>query len=123
MSTNTFNFERFFELTTDLVCIANFDGYFVRVNDAVSKTLGYSFEELYSHHINYFLHPEDQSETISARNELAKISTLHNFENRYITKKGTIIWLSWTSIPSKEDQVIFAIAKDITHKKRLDADK
>jgi len=122
MST-TFNFERFFELTTDLVCIATYDGYFKQVNSAVSKTLGYSFEELYAKPINNFVHPDDQKETASARKKLTKASDLHYFENRYITKKGKIVWLSWTSIPSEEDKVIFAIAKDITHKKRLEAER
>lgn len=123
MSTTTFNFERFFELTTDLVCIASFDGYFKKVNSAVSKTLGYSFEELYSKPINDFVHPDDQKVTSSARENLTKANDLHYFENRYLTKKGKIVWLSWTSIPSEEDKVIFAIAKDISHKKRLEAER
>ncbi|SMG47228.1 PAS domain S-box-containing protein [Marivirga sericea] len=123
MSPTTFNFERFFELTTDLVCIASYDGYFKKVNSAVSKTLGYSLEELYAKPINNFVHPEDQKETASARKKLTKSSELHYFENRYITKKGKIVWFSWTSIPSEEEKVIFAIAKDITHKKRLEAER
>jgi PAS domain S-box-containing protein len=123
MSTTTFNFERFFELTTDLVCIASYDGYFKKVNSAVSKTLGYSFEELYSTPINDFVHPDDQNTTASARKNLTKANDLHYFENRYITKKGKIVWLAWTSIPSEEDKVIFAIAKDISHKKRLEAER
>ena len=44
-------------------------------------------------------------------------------KNRYITKSGKIIWLAWTSIPSDEDQTIFAIAKEITHKKRLESER
>lgn len=123
MSSTAFNFERFFELTTDLVCIASYDGYFKKVNSAVSKTLGYSFEELYSNPINDFIHPEDQKVTSSARENLTKANDLHYFENRYITKKGKIVWLAWTSIPSEEDKVIFAIAKDISHKKRLEAER
>jgi PAS domain S-box-containing protein len=123
MSTTTFNFERFFELTTDLVCIASFDGYFKKVNSAVSKTLGYSIQELYSKPINDFIHPDDQKVTSSTRENLTKANDLHYFENRYLTKKGKIVWLSWTSIPSEEDKVIFAIAKDISHKKRLEAER
>uniref|UniRef100_UPI0025DE9CC8 PAS domain-containing protein n=1 Tax=Marivirga sp. TaxID=2018662 RepID=UPI0025DE9CC8 len=123
MSTTTFNFERFFELTTDLVCIADYDGYFKKINTAVSKTLGYSFEELYSKPINDFVHPDDQNVTSSARENLTKANDLHHFENRYLTKNGKIVWLAWTSIPSEEDKVIFAIAKDISHKKRLEAER
>lgn len=123
MNTSSFNYERYFELTPDLVCIAGYDGYFKKINQAVVNTLGYSFEELYASPIFSFIHPEDEKVTSIHRQELIKTNSLHNFENRYITKSGKIIWLAWTSIPSDEDQTIFAIAKEITYKKRLESER
>ncbi|WP_296619237.1 PAS domain-containing sensor histidine kinase [Marivirga sp.] len=123
MNTSGFNYERYFELTPDLVCIAGYDGYFKKINQAVVNTLGYSFEELYASPIFNFIHPEDERVTSIHRQELIKSNRLHNFENRYITKSGKIIWLAWTSIPSDEDQTIFAIAKEITYKKRLESER
>lgn len=123
MNHSSFNYERYFELTPDLVCIAGYDGYFKKINQAVVNTLGYSFEELYASPIFSFIHPEDEKITSIHRQELIKSNSLHNFENRYITKSGKIIWLAWTSIPSDEDQTIFAIAKEITYKKRLESER
>lgn len=118
-----FNFERFFELSADLFCIAGYDGYFKRINAAVSKTLGYTNEELFSRPINFFVHPADQTITEKKRDNIRHEIPLLNFENRYITKSGEVVWLAWTSMPVDREQLVFAIAKNITEKKRQEAER
>jgi len=118
-----FNLEMFFELSPDLLCIAGYDGYFKRINSTVSKTLGYTNEELFAMPINTFVHPDDQQLTAFNRQKLTKDTPLLNFENRYVTKSGEIVWLSWTSMPINSEQLVFAIAKNITHKKKQDQDR
>lgn len=105
------------------MCIAGFDGYFKKVNPAVQRVLGYSYEELYSIPIQNFIHPEDKLTTASVRSALLKAIPLINFENRYVTKSGEIVWLSWTSQSVIDSQIVFAIAKNITQKKELEADR
>lgn len=119
----SFNFEHFFELSADLLCIAGFDGYFKRINPSVSKLLEYTNEELYSKPINDFIYFEDVEATTKARDGLKKSNPLLNFENRYVTKSGKIVWLSWTSMPIDSDKLVFAIAKNITHKKKLEQER
>jgi PAS domain S-box-containing protein len=116
-------FELFFELSADLLCIAGFDGYFKQINPAVSKLLGYTNEELMSRPINDFVHNADKEITHKVRSELVKGNPLFHFENRYLTKSGETVWLSWTSMNIDSDKVVFAIAKNITHKKRLEEDR
>lgn len=118
-----FKYELFFELSPDLLCIAGFDGYFKKINPAVSKLLGYSMEELYSRPIDDFVFTEDKIFTGKVRKELTRAKPLSNFENRYVTKTGEIVWLSWTSLPVETEQLVFAIAKNITHKKKLDEER
>jgi PAS domain S-box-containing protein len=118
-----FKFDLFFELSPDLLCIAGYDGYFKKVNSAVSEKLGFSLQELYAEPINRFIHPQDQLRTSAFRKEIHKSKPLHYFENRYVTKEGEIIWLSWTSLPIESDQLVFAIAKDITHQKQMEEDR
>ncbi len=117
-ASNNYNLELFFELSPDLLCIAGYDGFFKRINPTVAKTLGYSNEELFANPINSFVHPDDQQLTASSRQSLTKNMPLLNFENRYLTKAGEVVWLSWTSMPIENEQVVFAIAKNITHKKK-----
>jgi len=123
MTDTNFKYELFFELSPDLLCIAGYDGYFKKVNAAVSKLLGYTMDELYARPINNFVHCADKRITQLARTELTKSKPLYNFENRYVKKNGEIVWLSWTSLPVENDELVFAIAKDITHTKRLEADR
>ena len=119
-SSTVFDLEYFFEITPDLLCIAGFDGYFKKINPAVSKTLGYTDEALLSAPINSFVHPDDRALTAKKREALTEGQPLLKFENRYVAKNGTVVWLSWTSMPIERDRLVFAIAKDITYKKRLE---
>jgi PAS domain S-box-containing protein len=116
-------FEHFFELSADLLCIAGFDGFFKKINPAVSKLLGYTNEELFSKPINEFIYIEDRGFTAKVRKELTKNKPLLNFENRYVTKSGEIVWLSWTSMPIVEEKLVYAIAKNITHNKKLEEER
>ncbi|MBK0382551.1 PAS domain S-box protein [Pedobacter sp. SD-b] len=113
----------FFNTTQDLLCIADTNARFKRVNPAVIKLLGYSVKELFSHPINYFVHPDDQDKTNKTRTEMFGGKPLHNFENRYITKNGEVVWLSWTSVYAPERQLVFAVAKDITLRKNIEHEK
>jgi len=119
----SFNLEHFFELSADLFCIAGYDGFFRKINSAVSKVLGYTEAELMAVPISSFIHPDDRSITARYRDQLLNGEPLLHFENRYVTKTGDIVWLSWTSMPVPEEKLVYAIAKNITHKKSEEADR
>jgi PAS domain S-box-containing protein len=115
-----FDLEYFFELSPDLLCVAGYDGYFKKINPAVPKTLGYTYDELFASPIDSFVHVEDRNITAKKRESIKNDNPLLNFENRYVTKSGEIVWLTWTSMPIKKDRLVFAIAKNITYKKKLE---
>ena len=119
----SYKFEHFFDISPDLLCIAGYDGYFKKINPAVSAVLGFSEEELFSRPINDFVFADDRHITSWARKSITQNNPLINFENRYVTKSGDIVWLSWSSMPVDEEQLVFAIAKNITHKKRIEEDR
>jgi len=114
---------KFFNLSGDLLCIAGFDGYFKKINPTVSRVLGYTQEELMAQPINYFVFNDDKVDTQESRNHVYQGKPLLNFENRYLTKSGEIVWLSWTSMPDMANQLVFAIAKDITGRKMLEEER
>jgi PAS domain S-box-containing protein len=115
---------KFFEYTPDLLCIASYDGYFKKINPSVSKVLGYTIQELYSTKIMELVHPDDREATIAHRTSIIKDrGDSRNFQNRYIKKDGSYVWLSWTSVVYPDLECVFAIAKDITEQKELEQDK
>lgn len=118
-----YHFDNFFNISADFICIAGFDGYFKRINPAVSKLLEYSDAELYAKPISSFVYAPDLKITIETREQVYKNKPLLNFENRYLTKNGSVVWLSWTSMPVESEKLVYAIAKNITYKKRIEEER
>lgn len=58
-----FGLEELVNLSLDLLGIATVDGYFVRVNPAFERTLGYTAEEFLSRPFYDFIHPDDLGRT------------------------------------------------------------
>ena len=112
------NFEYFFNETSDLVCIANLDGYFLKINDAFTKTLGYSEQDLITKQLINFVHPNDVSKTIQELTNLKNGLNTLNFGNRYLKKDGGIMWLQWIATINTKTKIVFAIARDVTEIKK-----
>lgn len=119
-SVSDFDSFPFIEMTPDLVCVAGKDGYLRKVNKAVLEKLGYTEQELLSRHISTFIHPEDIENTFREREKLINGKVLLNFENRYLTKTGEVVWLEWTSIYFGDKEIVFAIAKEVTERKKME---
>lgn len=107
----------FFSLSIDMLCIANFDGYFIELNPAWEKTLGWSVEELCAEPFINFVHPEDREKTIVERQKLAAGEITVQFENRYRHKNGEYRWILWSASVDLESRIICAVARDNTEQK------
>jgi PAS domain S-box-containing protein len=104
--------DQFFNVSLDLLCIANTDGYFLRLNPVWKSTLGYSKEELMALQYLDFVHPDDLVRTQEVVSTLASQGKIMHFENRYRCKDGTYRWLEWNAVPA--GSLIFAAARDLT---------
>jgi PAS domain S-box-containing protein len=109
---------RFFELSLDLVCVANTSGRFVQLNPAFSSVLGYSLDELLATPFIDFVHPDDVVATQRELEKLASGGRTLDFTNRYCCKDGSYRWLQWRSIPDA-DRTLYAIARDVTDTREL----
>jgi PAS domain S-box-containing protein len=106
--------DQFFNVSLDLLCIAKTEGYFLRLNPAWEKVLGYSREELLAKQFVDFVHPDDLERTSEAISTLASQQDVIRFENRYRSKDGTYRWLEWTS--ASAGNLIYAAARDLTER-------
>ncbi|WP_378187134.1 PAS domain S-box protein [Aquimarina sp. W85] len=104
-----------FDISQDLIVIANMDGYFKQINPQWSLILGYTDAELLSQPFINFVHPDDKCKTsLVAKHQKENGISVSKFENRYIAKNGNIIYLEWNASVLNETGDIFAIARDQT---------
>ena len=109
--------DRFFTASLDMLCLADFKGYFKRLNPAWERTLGFTADELCRHPFLDFVHPDDREITTAEMKKLSEGVNTISFENRYRCKDGSYKWLLWNATPLSTQQVIYADARDITERK------
>jgi PAS domain S-box-containing protein len=113
------NLSHLFDSIPDILCLGDFNGRFLRINKAGCELLGYSEDEILHHSIEEFVHPDDKDISVNELLRLRQGETTFQFENRYLTKSGDIIWLSWYCTSAIEEGLIYATAKNITEEKKL----
>ncbi|WP_159790846.1 PAS domain S-box protein [Sodalinema gerasimenkoae] len=112
--------ERFFNISLDLLCIADFSGRFRRVNPSWQRVLGYDISELEQFNLLDLVHPDDITITVETLGGLAENQPISEFVNRYRTKSGDYRYIEWLAAP--EGDLIYAAARDITERKTTEAE-
>lgn len=107
--------DKFFNMSLDMMVIAS--DKFIKINPSVTKTLGYSEEELLSKPFLDFVYPDDIEITLNEVKKLQSGALAINFENRYICKDGSLKWILWSTSPDISTGLLYAVAKDITKQK------
>lgn len=111
--------DNFFSMNLDLLCIADKDGHFLRLNPAWEKILGYSLPELMSRRYVELIHPDDAAATLDAMQALASQKQVVDLTSRCRTKDGEYRHLLWSAVPFGNR--IFAAARDVTEHLQAEA--
>jgi diguanylate cyclase (GGDEF)-like protein/PAS domain S-box-containing protein len=110
---------RWFEMSNDLLVEADLNGYFTRLSHRWEECLGWTREELMARPFRELIHPEDLEATLSRAEALdRRPGHVIDFENRYLAKDGSWRWLQWRA--RSDDHRKYAIARDVTERKRLE---
>jgi PAS domain S-box-containing protein len=113
------SFHKLFNLSLDVICILDIYGHFIKVSKAAIKIWGYQPEELIGKNIFELIYEEDIERTRQITQQaIEEGRQVINFENRYIRKNGTLVDMEWSSIHEPEEQVAFAIGRDISERKQ-----
>ncbi len=112
------NFQPFFSLASDLLCIVNLEGYFIQVNLASESVLGYKPEELEGTSFLDLIHLKDVESTLVVINELKNNQIIHFCENRCRHRDGSYRYMEWKF--TIDQGFIYGMAKDITEKREIE---
>jgi PAS domain S-box-containing protein len=107
------------------------DGRWLRVNQKLCDTVGYSNEELLKKTFQDITHPEDLAEDLAYVKRLLAGDIAHySFEKRYVRGDGTIIWARITvslrrQNPTPDSQLgepfyFISMVEDISDRKKLE---
>jgi len=107
--------DRIWNVSQDLLVVADRDGVWRTVNPAWTKTLGWSEAELLNRTSEWLEHPDDGGITRAQVKKLGDSETTVKFENRFRHKDGSYRWLSWTGVSDKDRN--YAVARDVTAEK------
>ncbi|MET0402908.1 MAG: PAS domain S-box protein [Cystobacter sp.] len=106
--------DRFFALSPDMLCVADFEGHLKRFNPAWERTLGWSEAELASTSVTQFVHPDEQRFHLEGMEHLFQGRSLANMELRMRHRDGSYRWLSWSVTSDTHQRLLFAVARDVT---------
>jgi PAS domain S-box-containing protein len=111
---------KFFQISTDIMVIADPNGAFKKVNPTCLQLLGYSEEELIARPFIDFVHPDDKQSTLDEMARQIKIGSSLNFENRYMRKDDSVVLLSWRASYDKDEGITYATARNITELRKAE---
>jgi PAS domain S-box-containing protein len=110
-----------FDRAPDMIGIMSTDRHFKKVNPAMCKQLEYTEEELLNLPLDLLIHPDDvESSRERTRAFIQAGNQTMYFENRFVSKSGKVIWLSWTVTRSNEEGIMFCVGKDVSDKKEME---
>ena len=118
-------FHAIFDLAAVGIAQVSLSGHWMVMNQKLSDTLGYSFEELEDITLQQISHPDDiEPHLAQIRRLLAGEVPSYSMEKRYFCKDGSILWvnLNVTLVRDKQEkpEYFIAIVENIDKRKRAE---
>jgi PAS domain S-box-containing protein len=110
--------DRIWSVSEDLLGVSTFDGYFVSLNPAWAKVLGWNEAEVKAMHVDLLRHPDDTAHSRQGRARLAAGVPTVRMQNRFRHKDGSWRWISWTM--SADQGLIYVAGRDVTAEKQAE---
>lgn len=104
--------DRIWNVSEDLLGVSTFEGYFISMNPAWTKVLGWSEDEIPAMHVSVLRHPDDAPHSVAGRARLAQGVPTVRMENRIRHKDGTWRWIAWTM--TADEGLIYVAGRHVT---------
>jgi PAS domain S-box-containing protein len=106
--------DRLWELSEDLLVVADYHGHLLRVSPSWEKILGHDRAALLTMPYMQLLHPEDIGSVVAGLGELQTAARPVRLENRVQTAQGNWRWISWTLSPDPDHARLHGVGRDVT---------
>ncbi|HTR75807.1 MAG TPA: diguanylate cyclase [Solirubrobacterales bacterium] len=114
---------RFFDLSRDLLCTMDPEGYCVEVNAAWGRSLGYRGGEMRGTRLLDLTHPDDRAAGIKAARRIFSAGAPAEIETRVRAKDGSWHWLRTSAVFEPDEQLVYARSTDVTAQKALERER
>ncbi|MFC0445136.1 sensor domain-containing diguanylate cyclase [Pseudidiomarina halophila] len=114
---------QYMDLLMDAICVVDPEGLFVYISAGGERVFGYSPKEMIGRSMFDFMHPDDHDRTRALAAEIMAGQGKVDFENRYLRKNGEIAHILWSARYSESDNIRIAVARDITHQRKIETDR
>ncbi|MBC6109132.1 PAS domain S-box protein [Pedobacter fastidiosus] len=108
------NFARLFQLSDDLICVADINGKLKKINPSFEKVLGWDHDKILGKSFYDYIHPDDLALTKSKLGNLRENNKGISFTHRFKTKGDTYKTVHWVATIEEGTNNIFAIGRDIS---------
>jgi len=113
-----FDLEHFFELSPELLCIADTEGRFLRLNGAWERLLGYSRSELLARGLFELVHSDDRLRTEQALEHLVEGAPVSGLINRLLDRNGRDCLMEWNAY--RVGELNYAHGREIDGQRRTE---
>lgn len=110
--------EGFLNVNLDILCVADTNGNFHKVNKKFEDILGYGVEEMVNKSYLSLVHEEDIPETLNIVQDLINQKSIIGFTNRVRCKDGSYKYIEWHTEPN--GKYTYSSARDVTEKRELE---
>jgi len=114
---------RFFELSQDMLCTMDEQGFCREANSAWQRHLGYSPEELHGVRLLDLTHPDDHKRALVEAAGLFENGASASLETRVRAKDGSWHWLRTSSTLAEDECLVYARSTDVTELKRVEGER
>ncbi len=109
--------DRLWDVSENLLVVANYEGRLLRVSNSWTRLLDYSEDRLLSRPYAEIIHPDDFQSVADILQTMRATGKPAMFEDRLIAADGTIRWTAWTLSPEPDSDLILGVGRDITEEK------
>ncbi|WP_353205499.1 PAS domain-containing protein, partial [Sphingomonas sp.] len=111
--------DKLWEVSNDLLGIADHDGVWIAVNPAWERLLGWSAAEIVGRDTQWLRHPDDRGDIAAEQAAIAAPGIARRIEKRLRTRDGSYRTLAWQTILF--DDRLYTNARDVTEERRQQA--